>query len=460
MKLHLHTIILLCGPSCCGKTHYVTQHLIPQLRALQRERRLNIQHIASDDLRCRLLGDPDMDLRDTQNNFPLKYAGEAAFQLLETLVDQTTRFPINAEFVIVDSTALNEDFRKKMVALAEKNHYHIDMVLFDLPYKEYFRYSGSADHVGNHVKRFHREVLPNLKSRMYNQVLRIKDREMMPVLEEIEGLELFEQCHFAEDAVIAGDIHGCYDALLKIEQASGDMPVIPIGDVIDKGPQALEVLRHLKANPQKYPRLILGNHEVYTHRYLNGEIDESPAHDYYTSLHQYEGNAEFKELIDWYVETAVPFVKLRDSAYVTHAPCANKYIGKVDAKSCRRQRYRPITDDLVDLIVADAYDINPRHLFGHVAFEQPFRCQNKFGIDTGGVYGNLFTCYRNGKMFSIPAEAAYSENTLLEVEETNFNFNALEPHEQRRIAWSARDKINFVSGTIAPWPRARRTRSE
>jgi len=118
MKLHLHTIILLCGPSCCGKTHYVTQHLIPQLRALQRERRLNIQHIASDDLRCRLLGDPDMDLRDTQNNFPLKYAGEAAFQLLETLVDQTTRFPINAEFVIVDSTALNEDFRKKMVALA------------------------------------------------------------------------------------------------------------------------------------------------------------------------------------------------------------------------------------------------------------------------------------------------------------------------------------------------------
>jgi len=28
---------MLCGPSCCGKTHYVTQHLIPQLRGLENE---------------------------------------------------------------------------------------------------------------------------------------------------------------------------------------------------------------------------------------------------------------------------------------------------------------------------------------------------------------------------------------------------------------------------------------
>ena len=454
MKLKLHTIILLCGPSCCGKTHYVAHYLVPQLRALEKGRRLNIQHIASDDLRRQVLGNPGMDLRDAQNTYPLKYASNAAFRLLETLVDQTTSYPVNAEFVIVDTTALNANFREQMAAIAEKNHYHIDLMLFDLPKREFFRYSRANHYVMNHIQQFQREVLPNLKSRLYNQVLRVRDRENLPVVEEIEGLDLFERCHFPGDAVVAGDLHGCYDTLLKIEQAAGDMPVIPIGDVIDKGPQALEVLRHLKANPQKYPRLILGNHEAYTQHYLNnllnGLAEGSPKHDYYTSLHQYHGSTEFKELIDWYGETAVPFVRIRDSAYVTHAPCENKYIGKVDAKSVKRQHYRPVSDDLPDLIARDANDGHPRHIFGHAAFDQTFRCKNKFGIDTGGVYGNLFTCYRNGRIFSIPAGAAYSANQLLEVADPEFNLNSLEPGEQRRITFSAKDKINFVSGTIAP----------
>ena len=450
MKFQLHTIILLCGPSCCGKTWYAKNHLIPQLRALQRERRLNIQYLASDDLRCQVLGDSSLDLRDDRNSFPLRYASEAAFRLLETTVEQVTRFPVNAEFAIIDTTALNATFREQMVALAQKNHYHIDLMLFDLPTREYYRYCDSNDYVSNHVRQFQREVLPNLKSRYYNQVLRIKDRDNIPAVEEIEGLELFERCHFSDDAIVAGDLHGCYEALLKIEQLSGDSPIILTGDVIDKGPQSLEVLRHLKANPQKYPRLVLGNHEGYTYRYLNGLVDESPAHDYYTSLVQYAGNVEFKELIDWYVETAVPFVRLRDSVFVTHAPCENKYIGKIDLKASRRQRYRQITDDLLDAIIADANDGHPRHIFGHAAFEQPYRFKNKFGIDTGGVYGNLFTYYRNGKMPGFPASATYSDNKLIEIADSHFDFDALEPTERRRIEIAIAEKINYVSGTIAP----------
>ena len=450
MKFHLHTIILLCGPSCCGKSHYAKNRLIPQLRALQRERRLNIQYVASDDLRRQVLGDPAMDLREVRNSFPLRYASDAAFRLLETTVEQVTRFPVHAEFVIIDTTALSEEFRRQMIDIAAKNHYHIDLILFDLPVREYYRYCDSNDYVANHVKRFHREVLPNLKSRFYHQVLRFKDRDNIPPVEEIEGLELFERCHFPEDAIVVGDLHGCYDALLKIEQVSGDLPIILLGDVIDKGPQSLEVLRHLQSNPQKYPRLVLGNHESYTHRFLNGMIDESPKHDYYTSLAQYEGNAEFKELIDWYCAAAVPFVRIRDSVYVTHAPCESKFIGKVDAVSARRQRYRPITDDLLDSISADADDSHPRHLFGHAAFERPYRCKNKFGIDTGGVYGNLFTYYRNGKMPGIPASATYSENKLIEVADNDFDLDGLEPGERRRIEIAVADKINYVSGTIAP----------
>jgi len=37
MKFPLHTIILLCGPSCCGKTFFAKNHLIPGLRNLENE---------------------------------------------------------------------------------------------------------------------------------------------------------------------------------------------------------------------------------------------------------------------------------------------------------------------------------------------------------------------------------------------------------------------------------------
>ena len=87
MKFPLHTIILLCGPSCCGKTFYVKNHLIPGLRNLENGFRLNIQYISSDDLRKEVLGDPDLDLRDKKNTFRLKYASEASFRLLEHRVE-------------------------------------------------------------------------------------------------------------------------------------------------------------------------------------------------------------------------------------------------------------------------------------------------------------------------------------------------------------------------------------
>ncbi|MCL2710508.1 MAG: AAA family ATPase [Planctomycetaceae bacterium] len=450
MKFPLHTIILLCGPSCCGKTFYAQNHLIPGLRNLENGFRLNIQYVASDDIRKEVLGDPDLDLRDKKNTFRLKYASEAAFRLLEHRVEYLTSFPINAEFVIVDTTALNEDFRAKMIQIAQKNHYNIDMILFDFSTREYYKYAGGADYVTNHVRRMRTEVFPHIGTKNYGQVLRIKDREHFPPIEEISGFELYRRCHFPQDAVVVGDVHGCLDALLEIEKAAKDLPIIVIGDVIDKGPDSLGVLRHLKNNPEKYPLRLLGNHEGYVYRYFHGQTTESPMHDYYTSIPQYENDTEYRELIDWYVETAVPFVKIRDSVYATHAPCSNKYLGKVDTVSQRKQRYAAISDDTIELIRKEANFGHPRHLFGHAAFQHPFEYRNKIGIDTGGVYGNAFSYSKEGKIRSTSAKTTYSQQKLLDAPDIGFDPKELDEFEQQRINYCVREKINFVSGTIAP----------
>jgi hypothetical protein len=281
-------------------------------------------------------------------------------------------------------------------------------------------------------------------------VLRIKDRENYPPIEEIVGFDLYRRCHFSQDAVVVGDLHGCLDALLEIEKAAKNLPLIVVGDVIDKGPDSLGVLRHLKNNPEKYPIHLLGNHESYYYRYINGQASVSPAHDYHTSIPQYENVTEFRELAEWYFETAVPFVKIRDSIYVTHAPCSDKYIGKVDTAAARKQRYAPVSEETVELIRKEATTGHPRHIFGHAAFQRPFEYRNKIGIDTGGVYGNLFSYYKEGKVRSIAAKTTYSQNKLLDVPDLGFDPTELDEYERRRIDYCVGEKINFVSGTIAP----------
>jgi predicted kinase len=389
--------------------------LIPELRALSNDFRLNIQYISPDEKRKQVLDDPEMDLRDPSNTFRLKYSSAAAFAMLEKHVEQVTLFPVNAEFVIVDSTALNKDFRAKIIDLAQRNHYNIDLLLFDLPTREYYKYADGQDYVSDHIRRLQTEVFPCLDVNNYGQVLRIKDRERIAPVTEIINFDLYKRCHFPHDAVLVGDIHGCIESLLEIEKVSKKLPMIMLGDVIDKGENSLEVLCHLRDNPQKYPLLVMGNHERYVYQYLHGLLEENPKHDYFTSIRQYENSAEFRELIDWYYGEAVPFAKIRDSIYVTHAPCEDKYIGKIDCVSQRKQSYCQVSGDNVEKLREESNIWRPRHIFGHVAFRRPFEFRNKIGIDTGGVYGNKFSYFMSGKVWSVAAKRSYAEYKLLDV---------------------------------------------
>lgn len=63
-------------------------------------------------------------------------------------------------------------------------------------------------------------------------------------------------------ALVIGDIHGCYEELQELIQKSGlsegDL-IVSIGDCVDRGPDTPAVLRYF--NEQKNAQLIMGNHE-------------------------------------------------------------------------------------------------------------------------------------------------------------------------------------------------------
>ncbi|PSJ61629.1 metallophosphoesterase [Pseudaminobacter soli (ex Li et al. 2025)] len=91
------------------------------------------------------------------------------------------------------------------------------------------------------------------------------------------------QLDISDSAVYAiGDIHGCLDELLMLEQEifadAGPLPgrklIVMLGDYIDRGPAPREVIEHLMTPPPPdFERICLtGNHEVALLDYLDGRL--------------------------------------------------------------------------------------------------------------------------------------------------------------------------------------------
>ncbi len=117
MQTQVHTIYLTVGPTNCGKTTLIKNYLIPQLKSTS----LNIQYISSDNIRRELLGHN----YDKYNPQMLEVSVQT-FDILYQKIKLVTNYPINAEFVFVDTTGLTEKFRDRIREIAIENHYHIE----------------------------------------------------------------------------------------------------------------------------------------------------------------------------------------------------------------------------------------------------------------------------------------------------------------------------------------------
>jgi serine/threonine protein phosphatase 1 len=67
---------------------------------------------------------------------------------------------------------------------------------------------------------------------------------------------------------VIGDIHGRFDVLKKLVAKLGKMPLFFVGDLIDRGPQAFEVIELLM---KRGARGVHGNHEEWMRRWCRGD---------------------------------------------------------------------------------------------------------------------------------------------------------------------------------------------
>lgn len=472
------TVLLVVGPSCSGKTHFTTNFLIPQLQNLftSPNHKANIQHISSDQIRADLLG------YTSEKGDPLMLqASKLAYDTLYSKLNQVTSFPINADFVIVDTTGLNKEFRDKIASIALENQYNLEMLIFDYENtSEFFAHldpSIPKRVVVKHVERLRTEVYKNLDRKSFNKIHKIKTPDFENIQVSISNVKNYLR-NFLDSSLdykIFGDVHGCYQDMInllaknnfkvesgKIVSAPANTKVIFLGDIIDKGADSVQMVEFV-LNNQEHCIFVLGNHENYVFQRLTvpkfTKVSDELEKSYFTSIPEFQDKVNLlKQLVD----ISYPFVRTKQFI-VTHAPCLNKYLGKVNGKAIKSQRNFVVAreenldyDKIFDFLRQDSEQSYPYHVFGHITFERKLVHKNKFGIDTGCVYGNELTCLSvtpEGKLFwsSVQSILSKVDKSFISLFKKNeVDLSTLDPTEQKKIDSYIKNKINFISGTMCP----------
>lgn len=491
MNVTMKTILMLIGPTECGKTTFAQEILIPQLNKHTegKEFRTNVQYLSSDAIRQELLG-------HTHDKYDavMTECSEQAFEILFTKLNSVTKFPINADFVIVDTTGLSETFRNRVLDISKENHYQVDAVLFD--YKnvnDYYSSTRSKKLIATHTNRLRKDVLPSIRKDNFHTVHRIKAKDffdadlnspnpdyVIDILNYDDYLShiLPQQYEY----VIIGDIHEqtadlvnlvtthgfiIKDGIMTTDNAAAKRFVL-VGDLIDKGGDTKGIIEFITQN-RKWFYIVKGNHENFVSKFLRGEIKEkeiphSVLEEYFTAIPSLTSDKELKQQFFNLVDSSKDFYRFigisSPSFYVTHSPCKNKYIGKLDSYSRKQQRkFATIHDEPLEqqlnFLTNEAVGNHPYHVFGHVATQRNIRIRNKIGVDTGCVHGNTLTSVefiRNRPVFKSVASTCDMDKELpiIFVQKKSIKVDELEDQDLKRLNYVLKNKVNFISGTMSP----------
>lgn len=480
-------MIMLVGPTECGKSTFAENVLIPRLKFTDERSGYmsNVQYFSSDKIRQDLLGHA----YDKYDENMLE-ASKQAFEMLYYGMRQVTSYPINADFVVVDTIGLASEHCEEVRKIAEENGYHVSVIIFDYRKRDdYYISERSKKIISNHLRRLKEEVLPTVSKEGYESIVRIKEKNFLDAADSyqitIEDKELFIASQLDQDKtyVMVGDIHEQVDALKVLIEKNGytideqglmvakgeKSPLfVLVGDYVDKGGNTEETISFLYKNKQHF-HFILGNHEYFVYLWLSGEksvrgIEQETLDNYFTSIKVLEKDEVLRNKFLELYSMATPFAhyngRKTPSFYVTHAPTPEKYIGKVSKEAIRHQRnFRLMREEPIEpqleFLQKEAVFNYPYYFFGHVMTQKPIRIGKTIGIDTGaGNLVNLTTAQiKYGKV--IFQHQQISETPTEEIP-ILFPYKRKEPvivmdeRLQKKINYFSKHAINYFAGTISP----------
>lgn len=209
--------------------------------------------------------------------------------------------------------------------------------------------------------------------------------------------------------IVVGDIHGCYDELVRLLdelQLQAHDAVVCVGDLIVKGPENRQVLNRFIADARFSS--VIGNHDLAVLRYWRGERFELKAQQ---SMCLAELNSQ-QSHYQKYLASLPPMIDL-GSYLVVHAGVRPGV--KLDNQTIEDcTELRTLGSDRTSRTGTpwyERYDAEPPILFGHWPSSEVRRGPRAIGLDTGCVYGDRLTAFivETGEQISVPAAQAYSQ---------------------------------------------------
>lgn len=480
-----HTIVILIGPSGSGKTTFAKNVLVKQLEGLQplaNRDRVNVQYISSDDCRRELLGSSEA-VGVPVDRFSPAYdvISPQAFDVLNARLRAAIEFPVNAEFVILDTKGTFAPMLTEWAKIARIANYNVLPIIFQPDVSEIFSNGCSTSirrSVAVDVKKVNVDVRP-LLSKLKAKPVTIKDLDKPVTITSEDHQQLVNLVVDNDhELLVIGDVHGCYDELLELLAKNGitvdadgkivtnehSKHVVLVGDYIDKGPQIAECINFVHANiDNKLFSVVVGNHENRVYRELFDNLTRlDNLREFFNTTDLLAENDGLKTKFAEAFQKSVPWV-MNDFAVITHAPCSVKYLGKINPKALSAARYvnYELTKDnvveVVDEITSGEIRFPIRHIFGHVPTSTPGeRSKNRILVDGGCVDGGKLCSvainYRRQVFTQTVSSKQPVTRELVRFRPENETDALIPPDVMAKARRFAADGVNFISGTMSPSP--------
>jgi protein phosphatase len=418
VSLPVPSLVLLVGASGSGKTTFARRHFSPT-------------EIVSSDM-CRAM------VSDDEND---QSSSSAAFELLHLVVDKRLEA---GKLVVVDATNVKPESRRSLVAIARKHHVFTIAIVLDIGDKACAaRNEARTDRdIGPHVVR--RQSLDLRSSLRGIEREGIRTALVLRKPEEVDDV-VVERTRLWTDRRddhgpfdVIGDVHGCADELEALLDELGyrvewdpaapqgvrvtpppGRRVIFLGDLVDRGPRIVDVLRIAMSMHETGAALCVpGNHEAKLLKMLRGR-QVTVTHGLAETLTELARTTEaFQADLTRFLEALVSHYVLDDGKLcVAHAGMKAAMQGRSSGGVREFGLYGETTGE------TDEYGLPVRHdwaaeyrgkatvVYGHTPVPTADWLNNTICIDTGCVYGGELTAlrYPEREIVSVPAARQYCE---------------------------------------------------
>lgn len=425
LKIPDLSLVLLVGASGSGKSTFAARHF-------------QETEVLSSDFFRRLVADSETVLD----------ANDDAFDVLRTVAAKRLKRGL---LTVVDATNVQPHARKPLLDLAREYHAIPVAVVLNLP--EAVCHERNAERpdrdFGPHVVRNHRKALrrsfKGLRREGFRYVYELKTPEDVDAA-RVERTPLWPDKrdeHGPFDVI--GDVHGCMDELAELLEALGYVAeaVTPdaephaaapyrhpegrravfVGDLVDRGPRSLDVVRTVKAMVEAGTALAVpGNHDVKLVKKLRGK-NVRVAHGLAETLAEFEALPDGvrqrteREVADFLHGLVSHAVLDGGSLVVAHAGMKEEMQGRGsgavrafalfgDTSGETDEFGLPVRHDW-----AAGYEGRAAVVYGHTPVPEAVWVNNTINIDTGCVFGGKLTALRwpERELVQVEARETYVE---------------------------------------------------